>query len=108
MTSSPRSRPTSWPDESLTCRVASGNSREAAREGDRRVTVKGTVPQVHRCADLFERERPRALDQGEFPHRGARALPERVSDGFVVHPQAGVRGLRRGSQVAAQGTLPPR
>jgi hypothetical protein len=41
-------------------------------------------------------------------HRGPRPLPERVSDGCVFDPQGGVRGLRRGGQVAVQGTLPPR
>ena len=109
MISSLRSWPTSCPEESLTCRVASGSSRARRRAiGDRRVTVKSAVPQVHRRLDLAERERPRALDQGEFLHRGARPLPERVSDGFEFDPQGGVRGFRRGGHLAAQGTLPPR
>lgn len=43
--SSLRSWPMSWSDESLTCRVAFGSPAcEAARDGDRRVRVTGTVP----------------------------------------------------------------
>src|SRR5262249_47753670 len=53
-----RSRPTLRRDESLMRRLALGQlAREAVREGHRRVTVKSAVPQLHRRADLAERER---------------------------------------------------
>ncbi len=94
MISSLRSRPTSWSDESLTCREASASSREAARDGDRRVSVTGTVPQVHRRFDLAERERPRGPAQGELLHCATGPLPERVSDGLEFDPQADMFGLR--------------
>jgi len=88
------------------CRVTSGSQRVKPRVSDRRVTVKRAVPKVHRRLDLAERERPRALEQGEFLHRSLRPRPERVSDGLVFDPQGGVRSFRRGGRVAAQAALP--
>lgn len=78
---------------------------EAARDGDWRVTVQGAVPQVHWRADLAEREWPRMPGQGDFLDRGARALPERVSDGFDFCAQGGLVGIGRGGHFAAQDTL---